>query len=205
MRMKIPLLEYSTYSFLLPCVCASPSLLALSLSLSFSLPSLPLFVLKTMTVSHYYDPATHEHYEKVPDLKEVSPEDVGGLWKGYEQRRREREVKLAHFRLVEDQLQRCYLRHGVHSYKQHCRKWMEEFRQTKDELLGWKENHRVSGWCGRDGWTVVTTLALGKKYLHRLRSVPSTSHTTTDRCYTATTTTRLRYYSTYYQPPSISL
>jgi hypothetical protein len=96
-----------------------------------------------MTVETWYDPDKHERPKAVPDYKDVAPTNVEGLYNAYEQRRRERAVKLAHFRYIEDKLQRCYLYHGVHNFQQHCRFLIEEFKQTKDELMGWKENNRV--------------------------------------------------------------
>ncbi len=96
-----------------------------------------------MTVTGWYDPDKHERFDKTADYKQVAAHDVPGLLNAYEQRRREREVKLAHFRMVHDQLRRCYFRYGVHNFQQHCVHLMEEFKQTKDELMGWKESKRV--------------------------------------------------------------
>lgn len=97
-----------------------------------------------MTVADWYDPAKHRRNEKPADYKDVAPTDVEGLYKAYLYRRKERAVKVAHLFYVEDKLRRCFLYHGVHSFKQHCRFLVEEFCQTRDELFGWKENKRVS-------------------------------------------------------------
>jgi hypothetical protein len=73
----------------------------------------------------------------------VAATDISGLYDAAQQRQRERAVKVAHFEYITDKLQRCYLYNGIHNFKHHCRHLMEEFKQTKDELLGWKEDARV--------------------------------------------------------------
>lgn len=66
-----------------------------------------------------------------------------GAYEAWEQRKRERAVKLAHLRYIEDKLEKCYLHNGVHNVKQQCRHLVHEFEQTKNELMGWKEGNPV--------------------------------------------------------------
>jgi hypothetical protein len=96
-----------------------------------------------MPVDTWYDPAQHQRFDRVPDYKDVNPTDILGLFEAHQQRQRERAVKIAHKNYIEEKLQRCFMFYGVHSFKQHCRHLMEEFRQVKDELRGWKEDARV--------------------------------------------------------------
>jgi hypothetical protein len=89
----------------------------------------------------YYE---HKRYAPVPDFNEVSPLDTCGLIDALEQRKRERAVKIAHMRYIEEKLKKCTLYHGFHSFQHHCTHLIEEYNQTKDEILGWKENKRLN-------------------------------------------------------------
>ncbi|KAI3646827.1 hypothetical protein MP228_009755 [Amoeboaphelidium protococcarum] len=97
-----------------------------------------------MTVDTWYDPQNHVRYEKPQqsgDGEQTS--DPAVMLAQMNHIRREREVKLAHKRMIEEKLQKCFLFHGVHSYRQNCRYLMEEYKHTKDELLGYKKDRRL--------------------------------------------------------------
>lgn len=79
----------------------------------------------------------------MPDFNQVAPTDVIGAYEAFEQRRREREVKLAHLQYIEDKLEKCSLFNGVHNVFQECRHLIAEYEQTKNELMGWKEGSPV--------------------------------------------------------------
>ena len=49
-------------------------------------------------------------------------------------------------------MQKCFLYHGTHSFKQHCQHLMHEFRQTKNELFGWKEDRPVGRFILEDAF-----------------------------------------------------
>lgn len=96
-----------------------------------------------MTVNNWYNPATHKSQSPNDLPQPTDATDVCALYDQHQHYTRERHVKIAHKRFIEDKLQRCFLYHGTHNFRQHCRHLMEEFRQTKDELTGWKEFSRV--------------------------------------------------------------
>lgn len=98
-----------------------------------------------MTVYDYLDPSQHAHYERVPDLNspEINSADPLALFEAVEQRKREMLVKQAHMKHIEQRMRNCYFYHGAHNFTHKCRKYIEEFIQTKDECLGFKEDKRV--------------------------------------------------------------
>jgi hypothetical protein len=94
-----------------------------------------------MTVKNWYDEKEHVEYPKIEEMKTTNPLD---LLEAVEQRRRELMVKQAHMKYIEDRLRRCYMFEGVANFPHKCRKYIEEFKQTKDEFLGFKKDKRVS-------------------------------------------------------------
>jgi hypothetical protein len=97
-----------------------------------------------MPANNWYDPSQHRRFPAVKDLNEVNPLDTVSIYEACLQRERETAVKEAHLNFIGDKVRRCYMFHGVNNFKVHCRFLIEEYRQTRDELLGWREDKRVT-------------------------------------------------------------